>query len=749
MVVLSVITSGGEARIKEKVPYDVRDGFYSLYINSPEIIIKDYAEYKAFEETQDVLEFQALALGELYVRQKADNKYSDGNGYTDAVLYSELFNRVEYIERGYQEGIMSVCENSYKMLRQLENNDESIFARNYQKKVLGLYYDLPDKVELKLNYPTGWNVWFSSESRQLLVAVSAILIVLAAFSCENGCRKILRVSKYGGMSTSISKIVGVCVSIVCFSVVLCLVSLLSVTLVCGGVGDMTNAIQSVDGMAYVPYELTIFESFVISVVLSCVSALAIGLICCVFCSFVSSSFLGVCCAIGLFAVDYVMSKNTETMARMSIISIGKGKNFFSRYYAVDIFDYPMSEFAFSVVLIALLGVFCFVLSAFIYTRGRIKIKCNKTRDILSECKTKSITKLECKSNNRIALPHFSTFFVSAEARKVFAKKSVIPMIVVLMIVCGVCTYNEISVPTSLSEQIYKEYTDKYKGEVDSQKLAEIQNMVENYSQLIAIQDEQYEKYEKKQLSAEEYKLFLSSLYEAKTSIGPAKRLESRMQKLINTNGRIMYDSGYVELLNMRYRPIELLLVVLLGCLVFSVEYEGHCDFLRILRTARYGIGRTFLSKTLLVVILCFAFSIIQSLVEVALVYYKFGFEDLLAPLYSVGEYTSTLSIVAVMLIRGILCMTISAMAGCLSMALFSLTKNRIVTIGVTLGVYYISDLIGLVNDNISLHIDIKTLVELNHFALSNIGQMMRVLVIWLSCVAGSLMLAYEKYKKMH
>lgn len=677
----TVILTAAALGRDEAVPYAVRESFYQKYEEEPEALLQDYADLQAFREEQLQLEWDAVMLGEEYVPLVWADRYSDSDEYTDLTLFSELFSRESYIQTEYAEHIRQICRDAGLTLLQLEANPQDPYAEAYQKQVILQYHPLPDKVEWKLSYPYGWYTWFHSEYRELFLYAAVIVITVCAYGYEKGGRPLLRVSRHGGVKTGVAKIAAVLLLCVAVTILLSLTTVCTILIFGGGMGDPLNAMQSISGMELVPYSLSILEGCLLSVLLQAIAAICFASICAVFCAAVPSLLPGVICSLFAFGFHYVLAARNSVFARLSLLSFGRGQSVFARYRAVNLFGHPISEWSVSLMLLAILLLLTAFLAIVLYLRNRrihmFRLPVNR--------KVPKVKAAECPRQKPIKLPRRRSL-LGWEFAKLWKRRGVCLGVLAILLFNLYLIYDAVPTPTSLYERLYQEYTEAYAGRVTQEGLDRIHEELRQYEGIMALADAQRERYESGSLSADEYKDYLNDLYRAKTRSKPAGVVANRMQRLYGTEGEILYDSGILRLLLSPFRPVELLLMILLGCMVFLPEYDGVGDFARVLRAAKYGRKRTFLTKLLLVVILGIIVSLIGAACEYSVVSMRYGIPTLTVPTYSLDGYSGSFPIYWAVILRTLAGILSVVCAGFLSLCLYLLTKRSVASIVCTASV---------------------------------------------------------------
>jgi len=687
-----VFTAAAETARAETVPDGVWKSFYALYGSDREKLMKDYADMKAHEKEQDRLMMESLSLGQEYRTVPWKSRYGDDEKYTDAALFGELFSQKKFIESGYENSISNVCEEAKKTLRQLTAT-EGLYAENYQKRVLMLYEKLPSVIDIRLSRPTGWSSWFDSKNRLLFLYAAIMIMTVCAYGYEKGGRAILNTAKYGGTRTAAAKILAVqCVSLL-MSIAFCAASIAAIAFTCGGMGDASNALQIVLNMTYVPYPISILGGFFVSVLLITLSAAAFSAVCAAVCASVQNVLGSLAGNAGALAVCFSLTRVPGVVSRVGIFSLGGGDAFFTRFRAVDIAAYPLSEAALALFIAIFVFAAGSVLSAVIYAASRSKVF-KRSGAGLSEKIKLFFTRAKTFYQSRIRKSVCPKSIFGFEVIKAVRRRGAAAGLAAAAVLALWLSFGALAPVNSLRESIYREYTGLYGGEVTDEKLESLKSEIEGFEKTIASADQMRDLYESGKIAANEYSDFLSALYKAQTRKSPAETVYARMTRLAGTKGRIIYDTGVVRYLKTDLSLVIFIAAAFIGTLAVLPEYDGSVDFARILKACLYGRKRTFVSKMLLSAAVCALFSLIISAGDLIYVTASYGLPDVSVPLYSLDGYSGNISIALFVALREAFQILSAVTVGLVSLGVFTFVKKSVVSVAVSAGLAVLPSLIG-------------------------------------------------------
>ena len=679
LALLGALSGWLRVREVEKIPEPVRRDFYDAYRADPQGMRAQYEELREFEDQQFELFFRAEELRAHYEPIPWTNRYTDLGG-GDAELFSELFERERFVDSGFGELVEGVLDGAKAVLRQMGDSRKGYTAL-YQYRILELYGDLEDRVELKLSRPTGWSVWFDMKERVLLLFAAAVVLAVSVYGFDGGAGQILRISENGVRPTGAAKLISLALLSAVFALVFSAASLAGIALGAGGLGDPANGIQSVAGMELFFLPLSILEAFILSVVF-----LAAGSVCLIFilspgCAALKSAVGGVIWGAVVTGAFFIADAASGVLSRISLVSLMTGSAFFNRFRALDIFGVPADEQTVARILLILTAAVCLAASVLLFCLPNRGLRVSRSAG------NKFSRRKNSSGIKKSALwKRHGTF----ELLKLLRSPGVI-LFAVFLLLSGVVISRISTFPEdSLNERIYLDYTSQYSGEATPQKLEAISAECERFDAILDLRQENQERFDRGELSPQEYRDYLNELYRAETRSACAGVLKARLERLEGTKGRIMYDSGVRRLLELPARPTLFLLAAFLGAAAMLWE---SADTVSLIRISRRGIGKVRRSKLLTVILLCVGAAALDLAFELCFCLGSFGGFCASAPLYSLDGFSGEFPIWACLLLKLPVTALSLCAVGAASLAIFSLTGRSsaaVIAVSVPLGLGLIS-----------------------------------------------------------
>ena len=665
LLFLALLAVGGsvmEVRAGDPVPYRLRKALYVRAALDPEGVESDVQAQREAEEEWLRMATEAWQRGEDPEPFPPGTKYGTEE-YPDTLLLSEYAERTVFNRTGYRDQISRITAEASRLLAGMNDRDRDGYPGAYQRLVLSCYENLPDRVNLLPDPPGGWTAWFFSRTRQLIIQLAAAVIVVSFYAFERGGAPLLRTARYGGRRVSVAKTLGAAVTVFFVTVLLNGLSLLTIILTAGGIGNPGNAIQAVKGMETVPYAVTIGEAALISLLFSILAALAFSGICSLFSALVPRASAGLGFGIGITALCALAGRSAGAFSRFNLLDLGEGACFFTRLRAFPFAGFLVPEAEASLWL--LLGTFLlFGVGAFLVPR------CTVLR--ASRCPRFRMPTLPSLPRRA---PH-ARGVLGWEFRKLTASR--LTAVTVFLLLCAEIGYSSflLRADDSLSERLYRQYTAEYAGTVTEKTADALQNRIDAINVLLSSAEERKIAYEEGRLSGREYNAFLSSLYRAKNEFAPLTRIATRAERILGEGGgTLFYDGGIVRLLALPYRPFELLAAVLLGVSVFLQEWDGTGGFAPVVRLARKGGWQIFGAKLLAACLCALMVSLSLSVGESGLTVFRYGLDGITEPLYCAEGFSEATTGIVALLLRFLRQLALTLFAVLLSAACAALVRQ--------------------------------------------------------------------------
>ncbi len=638
------------SRIPER---DIRD-FVEYYIDHPEEIDQYRKDRKAaIDNYYDSEDFSY----DVEITDIVPNVYSTSETYDDDDLLNFLYGRVLPRTQSVEETISRVIangENNKRLLKRKGITEED-FLYVYQQIAIDRYTELREPVvrSIDIEYETGWGAWLNYNAGTVLMLMVLTLLGSAVFGVEGRCGtlELIRTLKKGRRHTAFAKCLASLTVSAGVGVAFCLSSFIGVGLKTG-FSSPTNAIQLVSGYELVPFIADIWQYALIHIA----GVVLAAVVFCTFSTLVGALFRGAVVALAggaLFAAlnlllwkfNYTTTNNP--LQYLNLFAAADGDALFSYVHGMSLFG----EFVHCwIVLIGLSLILCviFTLTAvFGFDKfGTKDLRIPIFREIFNKIKT-SYEKLLQRITSKRGLRLRTTSILSIEHYKIYLSRGLIFIMIALVALKASYTedhYKDIYA----KDEIYYNYISEVRGEWNEEKHEYIQTELSWAKETIYQYSSMQKSYNKGEISKKEFRAFLVDYAYAQQIEIPLEAIYStsqHLEKLAKEGivGSFVYDTGWKQLNNRGYDMYLYLIVIIVGSLCFSMEYNATSSgggFHQILRSTKRGRGETFLAKcaasslaALIASLFCIGF-------EVFTVFSLWELPDASVPLISLTQYAN-------------------------------------------------------------------------------------------------------------
>ena len=517
----------------------------------------------------------------------------------------------------FYDNIAFVCENAEK------NKEQSgeIFG-SYQENLLKIYKDLHNSAEIS-DSDFSETKYFQHDYSVIFIAAAALLFSITIYGedISLGIMPIIRTTKNGRIKLALAKQLSVLL-FVFFSVILFLSSEL---IVYGKELIFGAPVQSLPEMALCPYNIKVYQYLIIyfctKFVFAAVFTLICNLIICASASVIKSCLAAICLSAMSWAASLV--RITSIFSPLNYISIYKmstAKPLFSQYRPVVTGGklYPAVPVVF--IVYAIIGVLSFAAGIYLSSSRRTKIIPEKQKRILffkvpvfnytsKKPKSYSMSIWICEFNKCIVLSGAFLIILAAFAVNI-----------IINITGGT------GGAYSVSELIYHEYMTYYSGDAFENSLwteLKAEDVLATAREL-DIKKELRRAAENDfifgKLTPEEYDDILAQCGDAEIRRNVFTRIEKYEEYLSKTkNVSFVYDTGWNKVFG---RDIDIpvyIAVLLLAASVFAIEHDRKTSSYGmdvILKTTKFGRGKTYISKLSVLTVCCLVVSVISEMISI-------------------------------------------------------------------------------------------------------------------------------------
>ncbi len=335
---------------ENELPHEAVDKFFILYFSSPETMTSEYDALQAYENEQNALWSEQMKLGNYDFKPNSlRNKYAP-EGYSDAELFNEIFNRIHTIQ-AYPSDIQNVINRANANLREFDSSEISpdAYTYKYQLRVIDIYKNTQTNVKMGLEYTRGWDDYFTYDILNIFIFASLIMIGTVVFAQEksSGFLPIIRVSKYGRTKTALAKIM----AMMFITTVIVLLFTAETWLIFGlrlGYSSPYNAIQVFDEFVFCPYVITVGQYFIITVAVKLLTFMLFSGIIMTISVFVYNYAVIYIFGLGFFGLNFLFYTlryiNAENLLKnLNLVATAAVNPLFVRYRSINLFGNILSE----------------------------------------------------------------------------------------------------------------------------------------------------------------------------------------------------------------------------------------------------------------------------------------------------------------------------------------------------------------------------------------------------------------------
>lgn len=486
------------------------------------------------------------------------------------------------------------------------SGNESYIVK-YQEDIIEIYSSLLEK-GVKPEETVGWNEFFSYATDDLCLLLFAVIVgvILTMTEYDNRTNVLLKITRFGKRSTG-RKITVFATASFGFAVITTLVTILGFA-IRFGLSSPFVPLCSVMEFLYCPYDISIFEYLIISLLIKTLNMFSVMLfsacIADLLRSYIAAFFASICVSAAGYGISLIPTNSGWVY--LNPYSLGMTDNAFERYRAVNLFGDSVSL---SVLIAGFLLLLCSLLCALlILVSGR-----NKEASVFSnlERSSKRLFSEFKKKTSMIHthMPKRHSLFV-CEVKKCFIKSKLLILCIIML--CIKLYYAEGTIPQASGyEPYYRNICNEMAGELTEEKREIIQNKLTESKEIISRQEEMRNAFNNGTVTYEEYSAYREKLdlaFADEFAYGSLYRQCLRIDKAA-ANGikaQLLYDTGWRYLFEAGSDIILYAFLLLFFCGIYSMEYNSGFD--KIARTTSCGtkaLHRAKIKLTVAVTVIAF------------------------------------------------------------------------------------------------------------------------------------------------
>ena len=640
-----------------KEPTQMISDFFDLYFENPAEIDAHREEMRAFAAEQEALFLEAMRLGNVdFVPQTLPDRYSTDESWSDERLFNRLYDTIE-AARDYPDVLDKVIDRARANLDAFGDMGiaQDSFAYRYQLRVIGLYEQMRDSVEIGVEFTRGCNEYFAYDTGNIFIFFMLVMLGSIVFAQEkqSGFLPIMRPAKNGRGRTAAAKILTVLLLTVVFTLMFTLSSFAIYGLRLG-YSSPDNVIQALPAFTLSPYRITVGQYFLItlgmrllafSVFSMIVTALSV-----LFYNYIVIYFAG----LGLFGLNFLFHAlkgldANSVFKNLNLVSAAAGRPLFIRYRAMNLFGEPVGFVPVLCVLFPLLIIGSIAAAVFFYVRGSSGVRIGWVDYALARVLTFTAKARHALSH---AVPRrrtrvYSRSLILAEAFKTLISSR---FLVIVLLILTVKTWYSVETNTpvrSYADAVYKEYMTSLEGEITEEKLAYLAGERAMIDEVLMKQSAMQEAYLNEKITFEEYREYLSDYNYAYSRSELLTVIEKHADYLIRkeaetgVKGWFLYDTGWRRMFE---EDADLFLYAALLLLLtgsFAAEYVSKSSsggFAQLLRSTKNGRHKTFWAKLISSGMIAVILALLTEAVDAAVIAKGYVLPAADAPLLSVEHF---------------------------------------------------------------------------------------------------------------
>jgi hypothetical protein len=468
-----------------------------------------------------------------------------------------------------------------------------------------------------------------------------------------------------------------------------------------GLGDLTRAIQSVNGFLGCNLKISVGGYLLLYVLFKWAALLSVGMVLTLIAVNVRSTvpFYGISAIVLLaegLAYGLIHPLSAFSIFRcLNLIAFTRGNEIFSTYRNINLFGYPVSLLPATFVTVTVIILLCGGLSAWFYA-GKRNLEYRRL-----------VVRLGWKKAEKKRSPLYYTFYKSLLMQKG------LPVLLVFAVVAALQSMSFVK-QYDITDAYYRYYCNMLEGEITQQTLDYCESE-QTYFDEIQAQLDEIQQSGTGMIATQE-------LNEKLYPIGGFTLLTNRMERTEDVQGRqIFYDTGYLRMFgmagyddDMRYALPAVLLCIFLISPLFAAD--NRCRMRSVIYATRTGRRQYILRNVLATCLYAAAALLLWMIPYIVTVSRYYGKSGLSAPLQSIAEFTDFPLPVSVW--QYLLLLALLRLAGIVLMALVMLwisgfCRNVTTAVLINLAVFALPVLIYLFGSDFAVNLGFNPLLSAN------------------------------------
>ncbi len=349
--------------------------FYELYFSDTAEMEEYYNEMQAWQDEQSELFMEAMHNGDYdYEGDAWVNQYAP-DGYSDQALFAQVYVSIDAAS-SYSSDMQKVINRANANLAEFGSMGISAdsYTYKYQQRVISIYENLRDNVEIGVEYMHGWGNYFDYDIVNIFIFIILIIFGSVIFAQEkvSGFLPIVRTARYGRTRTAFAKIV--VMGMLTVGIVLLFTfttwGIFGIEL---GYSSPSNAIQAFSEFTYCQYIITVGQYFAFTVAVKILTFLVFAAILLALSVFVYNYAVIYAAGLGFFGLNFLL----YTLSYLNADNPFKNLNFvataavnplFVRFRSINFFSNVWGYVSFMLTVFGILIVAGIIMTVFVFTR---------------------------------------------------------------------------------------------------------------------------------------------------------------------------------------------------------------------------------------------------------------------------------------------------------------------------------------------------------------------------------------------
>ena len=652
-------------------PTQMISEFFAAYFDNPAELDAYHEEMQAFAAEQEELFREAMRLGDYeFTPEVMPDRYSTDEDYPDTRLFAKLYDTIAAAQ-DYPEVLETVIDRAWANLDAFADMGitEDSFTYRYQLRVITLYEQMRDSVEIGVEYTRGWNEYFAYDTVNIFIFAMLMILgsVLFAQEKQSGFLPIMRTAKNGRARTAVAKLLTMLLLTVTF-VLMFTFSTFAVYGLRIGYSSPDNVIQALRTFTLSPYQITVGQYFAITLgtklLTFAVFSMVITALSVVFYNYILIYFAG----LGLFGLNflcYTLSyiDANSVFKNLNLVATAAVNPLFERYRAMNVFGAVAGFVPGMCVIFSVLIAVCAASTVVLYVRGGSGIRVAWMDNAVTWCMTMAAEGhrllVSVRRGGRTSAQKMRTYshsLILAEAFKTLISSRF--LVIVLLILCVKTWYSiDTNAPAnSYADAVYKEYMTTLEGEVTDEKLAYLTEERAMINETLARQTEMQQAYVNEEIPFEEYRDYLSDYNYAYSRSELLSVIEAHAEYLAQkeaetgVRGWFVYDTGWKKMYSEDADLFLYAAILLLLTGSFAAEYVSKSSsggFAQLLRSTKNGRHKTFYAKLISSGMIALTLALLTGTVDAAVIVAGYDLPAMNAPLASMQMFADVTGAITV------------------------------------------------------------------------------------------------------